>query len=150
MPNSRMEIFVGIFLVIGFLAFGWLALQLGEVPWITGAKTYMLNAEFNNISGVKEGADVQIAGVTVGKVRGLHLNKDHMAVVSMQLDKNIAIPEDSIASVKSQGIIGDKYIQITLGGDETIYKPGESILDTESSVDLESLISKFAFGQVGK
>ena len=122
----------------------------GEVPWITGAKTYMLNAEFNNISGVKEGADVQIAGVTVGKVRGLHLNKDHMAVVSMQLDKNIAIPEDSIASVKSQGIIGDKYIQITLGGDETMYKPGESILDTESSVDLESLISKFAFGQVGK
>ena len=150
MPNSRMEIFVGVFLVIGFLAFGWLALQLGEVPWITGSKTYMLNAEFNNISGVKEGADVQIAGVIVGKVRKLSLNDDHMAVVGMQLDKNIAVPADSIASVKSQGIIGDKYIQITLGGDETMYKPGESILDTESSVDLESLISKFAFGQVDK
>ena len=150
MPNSRMEIFVGVFLVIGFLAFGWLALQLGEVPWITGSKTYMLNAEFNNISGVKEGADVQIAGVIVGKVRKLSLNDDHMAVVGMQLDKNIAVPADSIASVKSQGIIGDKYIQITLGGDETTYKAGESILDTESSVDLESLISKFAFGQVDK
>jgi len=150
MPNSRMEIFVGVFLVIGFLAFGWLALRLGEVPWITGTKTYMINAEFNNISGVKEGADVQIAGVNVGKVRGLSLSADHIAVVSMQLDKDIAIPIDSIASVKSQGIIGDKYIQITLGGDESTFKPGDSILDTESSVDLESLISKFAFGQVGK
>ena len=150
MHNTRMELFVGFFLVIGFLAFGWLALQLGEVAWLTGTKSYLINAEFNNISGVKEGADVQIAGVTVGKVRGLSLNADHQAVVSMQLDKNIALPVDSIASVKSQGIIGDKYIQITLGGDETLYKAGESILDTESSVDLESLISKFAFGQVGK
>ncbi|MDD2466485.1 MAG: outer membrane lipid asymmetry maintenance protein MlaD [Desulfobulbus sp.] len=150
MPNTRMEIFVGFFLVVGFCAFGWLALQLGDIPWIAEAKTYMLRAEFNNISGVKEGADVQIAGVTVGKVRRLSLNADRMAVVSMQLDKTVTIPVDSIASVKSQGIIGDKYIQITLGGDETAYKPGESILDTESSVDLESLISKFAFGQVGK
>lgn len=150
MHNTRMEIFVGVFLVVGFLAFGWLALQLGEVPWLTESKTYTINAEFNNISGVKEGADVQIAGVIVGKVRRLSLNADRQAVVGMQLDKNITIPVDSIASVKSQGIIGDKYIQITLGGDETVYKPGESILDTESSVDLESLISKFAFGQVGK
>ena len=68
----------------------------------------------------------------------------------MQLDKELAVPVDSIASVKSQGIIGDKYIQITLGGDESTYKPGGTIVDTESSVDLESLISKFAFGQVGK
>lgn len=150
MPNSRMEIFVGVFLVIGFLAFGWLALRLGEVPWINAGKTYMINAEFNNIAGLKEGADVQVAGVTIGKVRGLRLNADNMAVVSMQVDKHVAIPDDSIASVKSQGIIGDKYIQLTLGGDETMYKPGGTILDTESSVDLESLISKFAFGQVGK
>ena len=150
MHNSRMEIFVGIFLVAGFLALSWLALQLGEVPWITGSKSYVIHAEFNNVAGVKEGADVQIAGVTVGKVQGLRLSKDRRAVVSMQLDKDITLPIDSIASVKSQGIIGDKYIQITLGGDEVLYKPGEVIWDTESSVDLESLISKFAFGQVGK
>jgi phospholipid/cholesterol/gamma-HCH transport system substrate-binding protein len=150
MDNSRMEILVGSFFVIGFLAFGWLALQLGEVSWLTGSKTYMLTAEFNNISGVKTGADVQIAGVTVGKVRQLNLNEHRQAVVGMQVSNGIAIPVDSIASVKSQGIIGDKYIQITLGGDETAYKPGETIVDTESSVDLESLISKFAFGQVSK
>lgn len=150
MPSTRMEIFVGFFLVIGFLAFGWLALQLGEIPWLTGSKSYMLNAEFNNVSGVKVGADVQIAGVTVGKVRHLRLNEDQMAVVSMQLDKDVVVPVDPIASVKSQGIIGDKYIQISLGGDESVYKPEETVVDTESSVDLESLISKFAFGQVDK
>ena len=150
MPSTRMEILVGFFLVIGFLALGWLALQLGEVPWLTGTRSYMLNAEFNNVSGVKVGADVQIAGVTVGKVRDLRLSKDQMAVVSMQLDKDVVVPVDSIASVKSQGIIGDKYIQISLGGDESVYKPEETVVDTESSVDIESLISKFAFGQVDK
>jgi phospholipid/cholesterol/gamma-HCH transport system substrate-binding protein len=149
MPSTRMEIFVGLFLVTGFVALGWLALQLGEVPWLNSSRTYMLNAEFNNVSGVKVGADIQIAGVTVGKVREMRLNDQQLAEVSMQLEKEVSVPVDSIASVKSQGIIGDKYIQITLGGDEAAYKPGESIVDTESSVDLESLISKFAFGQVG-
>ena len=150
MGNSRVEIVVGCFLIAGFAALGWLALQLGEVPWLTGSKSYVINAEFNNMSGVKAGADVQIAGVTVGKVRQLRLNQDSHAVITMQIDRAVAIPVDSMASVKSQGIIGDKYIQISLGGDETLYQPGGTIVDTESSVDLESLISKFAFGQVNK
>ena len=150
MGNSRMEITVGVFLVMGFLALGWLAMQLGEVSWLTGPKSYTLNAEFNNISGVKLGADIQISGVTVGKVRQLRLNEDNLAMVAMQIDKGVKVPVDSIASVKSQGIIGDKFIQITLGGDETAYQPGETIVDTESAVDLESLISKFAFGQMDK
>ena len=150
MGNSRMEITVGVFLVMGFLALGWLAMQLGEVSWLTGAKSYTLNAEFNNISGVKLGADIQISGVTVGKVRQLRLNEDNLAMVAMLIDKGVKVPVDSIASVKSQGIIGDKFIQITLGGDETAYQPGETIVDTESAVDLESLISKFAFGQMDK
>ena len=150
MGNSRMEITVGVFLVMGFLALGWLAMQLGEVSWLTGAKSYTLNAEFNNISGVKLGADIQISGVTVGNVRQLRLNEDNLAMVAMQIDKGVKVPVDSIASVKSQGIIGDKFIQITLGGDETAYQPGETIVDTGSAVDLESLISKFAFGQMDK
>ncbi|MCL1980904.1 MAG: outer membrane lipid asymmetry maintenance protein MlaD [Proteobacteria bacterium] len=143
-----MEISVGLFLICGFLALGWLALRLGEVPWVMETKSYTINAEFNNISGVKNGADVQVAGVVVGKVRQLTLNEDKKAVVAMQVDRAIVIPVDSVASVKSQGIIGDKYIQITLGGDEKSYQPGSTIVDTESAVDLESLISKFAFGQV--
>jgi phospholipid/cholesterol/gamma-HCH transport system substrate-binding protein len=148
MKNSRVEIVVGIFLVLGFLAFGWLAMQLGEVTWLSGSRTYTVFADFDNISGVKSWAEVQIAGVTVGTVTGLGLNEYDQARAELQLNREIKLPKDSIASVKSQGIIGDKLIQITLGGDEEEYKEGDVILDTESSVDLESLISKFAFGDV--
>lgn len=148
MNNSRVEIAVGIFLVLGFLAFGWLAMQLGEVPWLSGSRTYTLYADFDNISGVKSGAEVQIAGVTVGSVTGLVLNKYDQARAELQLDKTVKLARDSVASVKSQGIIGDKLIQLTPGGDEELYKAGDVIVDTESSVDLESLISKFAFGGV--
>jgi phospholipid/cholesterol/gamma-HCH transport system substrate-binding protein len=84
----------------------------------------------------------------VGTVRNIALSEDDMALATLQIENTIQIPIDSIASVKSQGIIGDKFIQITLGGDEELYKPGSVITDTESSVDLESLISKFAFGKV--
>ncbi len=148
MNNSRVEISVGIFLVLGFVAFGWLAMQLGEVTWLSGSRTYTVYADFDNISGVKPGAEVQIAGVTVGSVTGLVLNKYDQARAQLQLNKEIKLAKDSIASVKSQGIIGDKLIQITPGGDKELYKAGDVIVDTESSVDLESLISKFAFGGV--
>ncbi len=148
MKNSRVEIVVGIFLVLGFLAFGWLAMQLGEVTWLSGSRTYTLYADFDNISGIKSGSEVQIAGVTVGSVTGLALNEYDQARAALQLNREIKLPKDSIASVKSQGLIGDKLIQITLGGDEENYAEGDVIVDTESSVDLESLISKFAFGGV--
>ncbi len=149
MGNTRAEIMVGVFLVMGFLAFGWLALRLGEVPMLSQGKTYTLNAVFSNISGVRSGAEVQIAGVTVGHVRELSLDADNQALISMQLDRAVKVPTDSMASVKSQGIIGDKYIQITLGGDEKMYQPDGTIMDTESSLDIESLVSRFAFGEVG-
>ena len=148
MNNSRLEIVVGLFLVLGFVAFSWLALQLGEVSWLSEGSTYTLYAEFENISGVKTGAEVQIAGVTVGSVTKLGLTEDDFALATLQLDKEIHLAKDSMASVKSQGIIGDKIIQITPGGDEELYQAGDVIVDTESSVDLESLISKFAFGGV--
>ena len=149
MGNSRIEIMVGIFLVIGLLAFGWLALRLGEVSILTQGTTYTLDAAFNNVSGLKKGAEIQISGVNVGTVRDIRLDQDNMALVRMQLQQNVHLPLDSMASIKTQGIIGDKYIQISLGGDTTMYKEGEIVVDTESTVDIESLISKFAFGQVG-
>lgn len=146
--NSRAEIAVGLFLVLGFAAFGWLALRLGEVSWLTGGKTYTLYAEFENIAGIKTGSEVQIAGVAVGAVAGLRLSEEGRAVAAFKLNKSVQVPKDSIASVKSQGIIGDKFIRILPGGDEASYQPGETIVDTESSLDIESLISKFALGGV--
>jgi len=135
-------------MVLGFLAFGYLALQLGEVSFLSTGKTYVIDAEFDNISGVKKGAVVQIAGVVVGQVKRTWLGEDELAHVALQLDKDVKVPADSIASVKSQGIIGDKYIQLSLGGDEKLLKDGDVLTETESAVDLEALISKFAFGSV--
>ena len=146
MKRNLVEIGVGVFILIGFGALVYLALQLGEVPFLSRGKTYVINAEFNNVAGVKKGASVQIAGVDIGEVSEISLSKFDVARVSLRIDNSVKVPIDSIASVKSQGIIGDKYIQLTLGGDEEIFKPNETIVETESSVDIESLISKFAFG----
>ena len=146
--TSRAEIVVGLFLVLGVTAFGWLALRLGEVAWLTGGTTYTLYAEFENIAGIKTGSEVQIAGVAVGSVSELRLSEDGKAVAAFKLNKSVQVPKDSIASVKSQGIIGDKFIRILPGGDEASYQAGETIVDTESSLDIESLISKFALGGV--
>ena len=146
MKNNTLEMVVGLFMIIGFAAFVYLALQLGEVSFLTNSKTYIIKAEFNNVAGVKKGASVQVAGVDVGQVVDIKLGEDAYAVLSLQVDNSLKIPTDSMASVKSQGIIGDKYIQLSLGGDEKLFKPGDLIRDTESSLDIESLISKFAFG----
>jgi len=148
MKQNGLELFVGLFMVAGFLAFGYLALQLGEVSFLSAGKTYTVNAEFDNISGVKKGAAVQIAGVVVGQVKRTWLGEDELAHVALQINKEVKVPIDSMASVKSQGLIGDKYIQLSLGGDEKLFKEGDVLTETESAVDLEALISKFAFGSV--
>jgi phospholipid/cholesterol/gamma-HCH transport system substrate-binding protein len=146
MQNRFTEFVVGLFMVAGFAAIVYLALNLGEVPFLTRTSTYTIEAEFENVSGVKKGAPVQVAGVVVGEVEAIKLNEDRYAQITLRVDKDLKIPLDSIVSVKSQGIIGDKYIQITLGGDPENFAPDEIIVDTESAVDIESLISKFAFG----
>lgn len=146
MKNIKVEIVVGLFMVFGFMAFGYLALNLGEVSFLKGNSTYEVVAEFDNVSGIKKGASVQIAGVPVGDVSKIWLGDDDLAYLSLRIANNIKLPVDSMASVKSQGIIGDKFIQLSPGGDDEILAPGEVISDTESALDIESLISKFAFG----
>jgi len=148
MKKNTLEMGVGLFMIIGFAAFVYLALQLGEVSFLTRGKTYVLKAEFDNVAGVKKGASVQVAGVDVGEVIAIELGPLDAAILSLQLVNKLKVPKDSVASVKSQGIIGDKYIQLSLGGDEELFQPGEVIVETESSLDIESLISKFAFGSV--
>lgn len=146
MKQNTLELAVGSFMLIGLGAFVYLALQLGEVPFLRQGSTYVLKAEFDNVSGIKKGAVVQVAGVTVGEIDEIALSDTETALLSLRLENTLKVPVDTIASVKSQGIIGDKYIQLNLGGDEKRFKPGDIIRETESSVDLESLISKFAFG----
>lgn len=148
MKNS-MEFLVGIFMIAGFLAFGYLALQLGEVSIFSDSKNYTVIAQFDNIAGVKKGASVQVAGVAVGQAGKIWLDDDDgYANVALLVDKSLELPIDSTASVKSQGLIGDKFIALSPGGDEELFEDGALLTDTESSVDIESLISKFAFGSV--
>lgn len=147
MKNS-IEFMVGIFMIAGFLAFGYLALQLGEVSLFSDSKNYTVVAQFDNIAGVKKGASVQVAGVAVGQVGKIWLDEDSYANVALLVEKGLQLPIDSTASVKSQGLIGDKFIALSVGGEEELFKDGDLLTDTESSVDIESLISKFAFGSV--
>lgn len=143
--ENKLETSVGVFLVIGFLSFVLLALQLGDIPLLRGSSAYIIEAEFDNVAGLKKGSKIQIAGVSVGSVADIYLREDY-AVVELRLKDGVEVPTDSIASVRTQGIIGDKFVQISLGGDEEFFGAGDVLTDTESTVDIESLISKFAFG----
>lgn len=147
MKNS-VEFLVGLFMIAGFIAFGYLALQLGEVTILSSSKNYTIVAQFDNIAGVKKGASVQVAGVVVGQVSKVWLDEEGYANVAIQVENKLQLPVDSMASVKSTGLIGDKFIALSPGGEEEMFSDGDLLVDTESSVDIESLISKFAFGSV--
>jgi phospholipid/cholesterol/gamma-HCH transport system substrate-binding protein len=143
MRRINIETGVGIFLVIGLICLGYLSIKLGDVN-LFRKDDYRVKARFANISGLKEGADVEIAGVPVGKVSKISLD-DYDALVEMIINPDIKLQEDSIASIRTQGIIGDKYVKITPGGSEEYIKNGGEILETESSLILEELVSKYMF-----
>ena len=145
MKNITTELIVGLFMIAGFLAFGYLSLQMGEFSIFNLEKNYSIEAEFDNVSGLKVGATIEIAGVTVGKVSKIGLGEQGIAMVSMLIKKDIKVTEDAIASIRTQGLIGDKYIKIIQGADEEILQEGDVIFDTESSIDFEELVSKYIF-----
>jgi phospholipid/cholesterol/gamma-HCH transport system substrate-binding protein len=143
MKKLNIESAVGMFLVAGFLCFAYLAVRLGDIQ-ILGSGSYPVKARFTSVSGLKTGARIEIAGVVIGKVKEIRLD-DYQAEVEMQIDSGVQLQEDSIASIRTQGIIGDKYIKISPGAmDETIPAEGE-ILETEGAISLEDLISKYIF-----
>lgn len=132
-------------MVVGFLAFGYLSLQMGEFSIFDLEKNYSLVAEFDNVSGLKVGATVEIAGVSIGKVSGVRLGEQGLARVVMLVNQEVRISTDAIASIRTQGLIGDKYIKIIQGADEENLAEGSEIYDTESSIDFEELVSKYIF-----
>ena len=132
-------------MLAGFLAFGYLSLQMGEFSIFDLEKNYRLDAEFDNVSGLKVGAFVEIAGVGVGKVAKIELGEQGLARVEMLIKSEVNISADAIASIRTQGLIGDKYIKIIQGADEEMLADGEGIFDTQSSIDFEALVSKYIF-----
>jgi phospholipid/cholesterol/gamma-HCH transport system substrate-binding protein len=143
MNKITIETGVGIFLIIGLICLGYLSVSLGDVS-LFGTDQYPVYAHFANISGLKEGATVEIAGVSVGKVSSISLD-DYEASVELLIDPEVKLQEDSIASIRTQGIIGDKYIKINPGGADELISSGGEIFETESTIDLEELVGKYIF-----
>jgi phospholipid/cholesterol/gamma-HCH transport system substrate-binding protein len=145
MNRLNVEVAVGVFLVAGFLCFAWLSVKLGHVD-LFGGDEYPVKASFSSVSGLKEGAAVEIAGVKIGKVSRIRLGGEtYEAEVELTLDKEVKLQEDSIASIRTAGIIGDRYVSISPGGSDLLIEPGGVIFETESAINLEELVSKYVF-----
>ena len=147
MRRFDIEIAVGLFVLAGILCLAYLSVKLGKMEMIGGGG-YQIEAIFSNSGGLKTGASVVISGVDVGKVKSIGLDEDYQARVIMVLPQRIKIQEDAIASIKTKGLIGEKYVEITPGASDRTLKPGERIRDTQSAIDLEQLISGFVFGKL--
>lgn len=148
MKKVNVDLIVGLFILAGFSCFVYISLQLGEFSIFSMDEVYSVQADFENISGLKRGAVVEMAGVDIGKVSAISLGEQDLAHVTLQIDKSIKVTDDAIASIKTQGIIGDKYVKITQGGSEDILVDGSWLTETESAVDIEELVSKYIFGDV--
>lgn len=146
MKKFDLELAVGLFILAGILCLGYLSINLARME-VFGARGYEVYALFSNAGGLRKGAQVVIAGVEVGRVREITI-EDYRAKVYLSIGEGVEIPEDTIASIRTKGLIGEKFVQITPGGAEEIIPPGGRIWDTEPAVDLEQLISKFAFGEI--
>jgi phospholipid/cholesterol/gamma-HCH transport system substrate-binding protein len=146
MKKWDVEIMVGLFLIAGFVCLGYLSMKLGKLE-ILGSKGYDVYGVFSNSGGLKSGSDILIAGVSVGRVKSISL-ENYQARVTLNLSDNVKIQEDAIASIKTKGMIGEKYIEITPGGSGKTIQPGGRIRETQAPVDLEELISKFVFGKI--
>lgn len=148
MNKSTVEIIAGIFVLIGIVCIGYLTIRLGKME-LLGDNNYPIYARFQSVAGLRPGAQVEIAGVTVGRVESISLDqKRQMANVKMKINNGVQLTDDAIASVKTSGLIGDKYIMLSLGASEDILAPGDTIVDTQPAMDVEELVSKYVFGGV--
>jgi phospholipid/cholesterol/gamma-HCH transport system substrate-binding protein len=150
MRQSSVELGVGVFVLLGIICVGYLTLRLGEVE-VLRDNYYFLTARFTSVTGLKAGAQVEIAGVQVGQVDAISLDfKEHVALVRLKLKESVQLSEDAIASVQTAGLLGDKYIQLSQGGSDQMLKPGDRIIETEPALNIEDLIRKYAFGKLDK
>jgi phospholipid/cholesterol/gamma-HCH transport system substrate-binding protein len=150
MKKYAMETTVGIFLVFGLLCIGYMAVKLGHVS-LFGDNTYSLFARFTTVSGLRAGSPVDMLGIEVGRVGRLTMDqKDQKAVVEIRIQKDIRVYDDAIASIKTEGLIGDMFLSIDPGGSGKLLGPGGTITETQPAVDLVGLIGKYAFGEIKK
>ena len=148
MRNRSADMLAGIFVIIGLVCMGYLAIKLGKME-VLGNNDYTVYARFTSIAGLRAGADIEIAGVRVGRVASISLDQSRdMARVSLRVNNGVELYDDALASVRTSGLIGDKYILLSPGGSGEPLQDGDEVSDTESALDLESMIGKFIFGKV--
>ena len=140
----RAEMAVGVFVFIGLLAVGWLAIIVGQVGGL-GQSGYTLTADFDDAGGVRQGGDIMMAGVIIGRVDSVYLQDNDHASMILRINEGIQITEDAFASIRTKGIIGDRYIRVTQGMEDEFLEPGSEIEETESAINIEDLISKYIF-----
>ncbi|EDM68911.1 MULTISPECIES: outer membrane lipid asymmetry maintenance protein MlaD [unclassified Moritella] len=149
MKKSSIETSVGIFVLIGILCVGYLTIKLGKMELLSD-NYYSVYADFNSATGLKGGANVEMAGVKIGQIDNIVLLPNiKIARVKLNIDKEITLSVDVIASVKTAGLLGDRYLSLTPGGSDEYLEAGDSIEETESALDIEDLISKYVFSSEG-
>jgi phospholipid/cholesterol/gamma-HCH transport system substrate-binding protein len=148
MSKRGIETMVGLFVLLGFVAIGYLALKAANLAAMTVGETYTVTARFDNIGGLKPRAPVKSAGVTVGRVASISLDgKTFQGLVTMELEKRFAFPKDTSAAILTAGLLGDQYVGLNPGGDDANLGAGDTIKMTQSAVVLENLISSFLYSK---
>ena len=150
MQKYSKETVVGIFVVVGLLCIGYMTVKLGDVGLFED-DTYPLIARFSKVTGLRSGSAVNMLGLEVGRVGTMTMDQDkQQAVVELRINKGVKVYDDAIASIKTEGLIGDRYVSIDAGGSGDLLKAGDAIIETQSPTDIMYLVSKYAFGDVKK
>ena len=148
MTSKNLEISVGAFVLVGILALVVLALNVSGLSYRTNDQSYFLFARFENLAGLSERAKVSLSGVTIGRVVEIKLDtEDYVAVVKMAIDKSVSLTTDTSASILTAGLLGEKYIGLSVGADDELLINADEIDDTQSSIVLEELIGQFLFSR---
>jgi phospholipid/cholesterol/gamma-HCH transport system substrate-binding protein len=150
MQKYSKESVVGVFVLIGLLCIGYMTVRLGDLGLFED-DTYPLIARFSKVTGLKPGSTVNMLGLEVGRVARMSMDQEkQQAVVELRINKGVNVYDDAIASIKTEGLIGDRYVSIDAGGSGALLKAGDAILETEAPADIMDLVSKYAFGDVKK
>lgn len=148
MNKTVLDLWVGLFVVVGIVALLFLALKVGSMSTVNTSNSYEVVARFDNIGGLKPRAPVKSAGVVVGRVADISFdNETYEAAVTLRIDKRYAFPKDTSASIMTSGLLGEQYIGLEAGGDSQTLKDKDRILLTQSAVVLENLIGQFIYGK---
>jgi len=150
MKKFAMETTVGIFVLMGLVLIGYMTVKLGHVTFF-GDDSYSVYARFTSVSGLRSGNPVKMLGMEIGRVQSLTIDQEDLkAVVELRIKNGIKVYDDAIASIKTEGLIGDRYVSLDPGGGGSQLSAGAVITETQPAIDISDLIGKYAFGDIEK